>query len=346
MISHRREDEGYSLYSRGTAKEEDTMHATLVNDRKRLVWTEVPDPIPNPNEILVEIHAAALNRADLMQRAGDYPPPPGCPEWMGLEVAGVILDAPAESRWNPGDKVCALLGGGGYAEKVAVPADMALPIPRGLSMAEAAAIPEAFATSYLNLCMEGGMKPGDTVLIQAGASGLGVAAIQLVKALGGKAMTTVGSEKKAEFVRELGADIVVNRKTDDLREAMDAHPVDIAMDCISGPGLGPCIEKMAAGGRWIVIATLGGAKTELDMNLFFRRGIRLIGSTLRSRTPEMKAEVLGGLEALLWEAFSSGTVKPVIHETLPITQAEEAHAILQNRENIGKVVLTVERNAE
>ena len=317
------------------------MHAILIDEQQNLIWSEVPDPIPKADEILVEIHAAALNRADLMQRAGNYPPPPGCPEWMGLEVAGVVLEAPTESRWLAGDKVCALLGGGGYAEKVAVPAGMALPVPEGLSMAEAAAIPEAFATSYLNLCIEGGMKAGDTVLIQAGASGLGMAAIQLVKALGGTVMTTVSTEQKAEFVRGLGADIVINRTIDDLGATMDEHPVDIAMDCISGPGLGQCVTKMAIGGRWIVIATLGGATTEIDMNTFFRRGIKLIGSTLRSRPSQMKAEILAGLEKTLWPAFSSGTIKPVIYKALPITQAEEAHAILERRENIGKVVLTV-----
>ncbi|MBN2295550.1 MAG: zinc-binding dehydrogenase, partial [Pirellulales bacterium] len=228
-----------------------------------------------------------------------------------------------------------------YAERVAVPADMALRIPEGLSMVEAAAIPEAFATSYLNICIEGGMKTGDTVLIQAGASGLGIAAIQLVKTLGGKVMTTVSTEEKAEFVSALGADIVINRTVDDLGAAMDKQPVDIALDCISGPGLGQCIEKMAIGGRWIVIATLGGALTEINMDRFFRRGIKLIGSTLRSRSSQMKADILTGLERNLWQSFSSKEIKPVIYRTLPIAKVEEAHAILQRRENIGKVVLTV-----
>ncbi|MBN2308705.1 MAG: NAD(P)H-quinone oxidoreductase [Candidatus Hydrogenedentes bacterium] len=318
------------------------MHAMLVDAQKNLAWIEVPEPAPRADEAVIQVHAAALNRADLMQRAGDYPPPPGWPEWMGLEVAGVIAGAPAQSRWRVGDKVCALLGGGGYAEKVAVPANMVLPVPEGLSMIEAAAIPEAFATCYLNLCIEAGMQAGDTVLIQAGASGLGTAAIQMVKALGGTVMTTVGSEEKAAFVRDLGADIVVNRNADDLCAVMDAHPVNIAMDCISGPELGRCIEKMAIGGRWIVIAALGGANTQLDMNVFFRRGLRLIGSTLRSRTPEMKGEILSGLERVLWQEFSSGRIKPVIYRSLPIARAEDAHAILQNRENIGKVVLTLE----
>ncbi len=322
------------------------MYAVLIDEEQSLVWTEVPDPAPKDGELLVDIHAAALNRADLLQREGNYPPPPDWPEWMGLEIAGVVVDAPADSRWKAGDNVCALLGGGGYAQRVAVPANMAVRVPEGLSMVEAATIPEAFATSYLNLCIEGGMKAGDTVLIQAGASGLGIAAIQLVKSLGGKVMTTVSTDKKAEFVRGLGADIVVNRTVDDLGEAMDEHTVDVALDCISGPGLGQCIQKMAIGGRWIVIATLGGAMAEIDMNAFFRRGIKLIGSTLRSRPSEMKAEILACLERTLWQSFSSGTIKPVIYKTLPITEAEEAHAILQRRENIGKVVLTVSGNGQ
>lgn len=318
------------------------MHAILVDKQQSLIWSEVPDPAPKENELLIEVHAAALNRADLMQRAGNYPPPPGWPEWMGLEVAGVVLEAPAAGRFRRGDKVCALLGGGGYAEKVAVPADMVLPVPAGLSMAEAAALPEAFATSYLNLCLEGGMKAGDTVLIHAGASGLGIAAIQLAKELGATVMTTVGTEEKARFVRGIGADIVVNRRTDDLGAIMDQYPVNIAMDCVAGAGLGVHVVKMAPGGRWIVIATLGGAKTEIDMNAFFRRGLKLIGSTLRSRSLEMKAQILSGVESLLWEKFATGGLRPVIHQTLPMrTHAEEAHAILQNQENIGKVVLTL-----
>lgn len=316
------------------------MRAVLTAADRSLVWSEVPDPEPGSDEVIIDVHAAALNRADLMQRAGDYPPPPGWPDWMGLEVAGVISHAPAGSRFRIGDRVCALLGGGGYAERVAVPAGMVLPIPEGLTMVQAAAIPEAFATSYLNLCIEGGMQAGDTVLIQAGASGLGMAAIQLVKALDGTVMTTVSTEEKAEFVRSLGADIVVNRTTDDLTAAMDKHPVNIALDCIGGKDLGRCVEKMAVGGRWIVIATLGGATTELDANVFFRRGLRLIGSTLRSRSPEMKADILAGLERLLWPAFTAGTIRPVVYATLPMTRAEEAHAILQKRENLGKVVLT------
>jgi len=317
------------------------MHAVLVDENRSLVWSEVPDPVAKAHEVLIDVRAAALNRADLMQRAGEYPSPPGWPEWMGLEVAGIVREAPPQSRWKSGDKVCALLGGGGYAEQVVVPADMVISVPEGLSMVEAAAIPEVFATSYLNLVIEGSMQAGDTVLIQGGAGGLGMASIQLVRALGGKVMTTVGTDEKAAFVRRLGADFVVNRKRDDLAAMMTEHPVNIALDCVGGPELGRCIEKMAPGGRWIVIATLGGPKTELDMNLFFRRGFKLIGSTLRSRTSAMKAKILAELEARMWPYFSSGTVQSIVYKVLPVTQAEEAHAILQKRENLGKVVLTV-----
>ncbi len=316
------------------------MKAVIIDNEKHLLWSEVPDPVTRENEILVEVHATALNRADLMQREGNYPPPPGWPEWPGLEVAGIVLEAPAHSRWKVGDKVCALLGGGGYAEKVVVPADMALPIPEGLSMAEAAAIPEAFATSYLNLCLEGGMDKGDTVFIQAGASGLGMAAIQLAKALGAKVVTTVGSEDKERFVQELGADVIINRKNEVIAEVLAKHPVDVAMDCVAGPNLGPCLETMARGGRWIVIATLGSPMSELNMLDFFKRGVKLIGSTLRSRSTEMKAEILKGLEERFWPALASGEIKVLIHATLPMTEAEAAHAILERQENLGKVVLT------
>ena len=317
------------------------MYAVLIGEQQELTWREVPDPVRKEDEILVEIHAAALNRADLMQRAGNYPPPPDWPDWMGLEMAGVVLEAPAGGRWKVGDKVCALLGGGGYAEKVALPAFMALPVPEGLSMAEAAALPEAFATSYLNLCLEAGLKAGDTVFIQAGACGLGMAAIQLVKQVGGKVVTTVGSDKKVEFVRSLGADVVINHRKEDVAAVLAEHPADIALDCVCGPGFGPCIETMAKGGRWIAIATLGGEQCEINMKTFFIKGLKLIGSTLRSRPSAMKAQILKGMEDLLWPALAARTVKPVIYQELPITDAAAAHAILERRENIGKVVLNV-----
>lgn len=317
------------------------MYATLVDDKLNLNWSEVPEPITKPNDVLIEIHAAALNRADLLQRVGKYPPPPGWPEWMGLEVAGTVLSAPESGRWKRGDKVCALLGGGGYAQRVAVPQNMVLPIPNGLSMTEAAALPEAFATSYLNLCIEGGMKAGDTVFIPAGASGLGIAAIQLAKAFGAKVITTVSSGEKAQAVKKLGADIIVNRKTDDLGRVLDENPVNIVMDCVGGAGLGKNIEKLAIGGRWILIATLGGESAEIALRPILKRGLKLIGSTLRSRTEEMKGRILSELEKHVWPKIESGSIRPVIYRTFPIEKATEAHAVLEHHENIGKVVLTV-----
>ena len=208
-------------------------------------------------------------------------------------------------------------------------------------MVEAAAIPEAFATSYLNLCIEGGMNAGDTVFIQAGASGLGTAAIQLAKQSGAKVVTTVSSDEKAEFVNKLGADIIIKRKKQNIAEALAKTPVDIALDCVAGPELGACLQTMNRGGRWIVIATLGGIKTELNMLDFFKRGVKLIGSTLRSRTAEMKAEILAGLKDQLWASFSKGETKVIIHKVLPISEVEEAHRILENNENQGKVVLAI-----
>jgi NADPH2:quinone reductase len=319
------------------------MHAILIAEDKSLVWSEVADPVRKDGEVIIDIHAAALNRADLLQREGNYPPPPGWPEWMGLEVAGVVAEAGADSRWNVGDKVCALLGGGGYAERVAVPEGMVLPIPNGISFVEAAAIPEAFATSYLNLCIEGDMQAGDTVFIQAGASGLGMAAIQLAKRLGAKVVTTVGSAEKAQFVRDLGADVVINRKQENIAEVLATHPVDVAMDCVAGPNLGPCLKTMAPGGRWIVIATLGGTISELDMLDFFKRGVKLIGSTLRSRSSELKARILAELEEKLWDTFASGDIKVHVHQILPIVEAEAAHALMQANENLGKIVLQTPR---
>ena len=313
----------------------------LIDAGGRGAKTVVPDPVRREGEVLIEVHAAAVNRADLMQCDGNYPPPPGWPEWPGLEVAGVVLETPDSSRFRPGDRVCALLGGGGYAEKIAVPEGMVLPAPDGLSMEEAAAVPEVFATSYLNFVIEAGMKAGDTVFVQAGASGLGIAAIQLAKCAGCRVVTTVGTPEKAAFVRALGADVVVNHRTDDLGAALDANPPDIVLDCVGGSEFGALFTKMAMRGRWIQIAALGGARSEISLDTVFRKNLRLIGSTLRSRTNEMKREVLRSLEREYWPKFASGAIRPVIFRVLPLEEAAGAHGILRRRENIGKVVLRV-----
>ena len=326
------------------------MKAILVNDDKSLRWDNVPDPQIKPDEVLVEIHAAALNRADLMQREGDYPPPPGCPEWMGLEIAGVVAkmgdEAKAKSDWKIGDKVCALLGGGGYAEYVAVKYDMLMPVPENCSMIEAAAIPEAFATAYLNLFIEGNIKEGNTLLMNAGASGLASVIIPMAKAFGIRVITTVLDDEKANSIKHLNADRVVVTTKEDISQVLkeeleNGHGVDVAIDCLGGEIMGKCIHHLSHGARWIMIAALAGTKTEIDLKNIYVRNVRIIGSTLRSRTPETKAQILSELVKNVFPKIESGEVKPTIHAVLPIQEAEEAHNILYKGKNVGKVVLKV-----
>lgn len=324
------------------------MKAILVNDDRSLRWDNVPDPIVGDYDCLVKIEAAALNRADLMQREGDYPPPPGCPEWMGLEIAGTVVElGKSVTRWKIGDKVCALLGGGGYAQFANVKEDMLMPVPKNCSMVEAAAIPEAFATAFLNLFWEGGLKEGNTLLMNAGASGLASVVIPMAKAFGARVITTVLSDEIAASIKHLNADVVVNTSKEDIvevlkRELENGHGVDVAIDCLGGEIMGKCIHYLTHGARWIMIAALAGQKTEIDLKNIYVRNVRIIGSTLRSRTPEKKAEILASLVEKVWPKVESGEVKPTIYKVLPIEKAEEAHDILYRGENVGKVVLTVE----
>jgi len=326
------------------------MKAILVNDDRSLRWDDVPNPVLGEDDCLIKIEAAALNRADLMQREGDYPPPAGCPEWMGLEIAGTIVEiadgAKQKSNWKIGDKVCALLGGGGYAEYANVKYDMLMPVPKNCSMIEAAAIPEAFATAYLNLFIEGNIKEGDTLLMNAGASGLASVIIPMAKAFGIRVITTVLSDDIAESIRHLGADIVVNTSKYNISEILKGqleggHPVDVAIDCLGGSIMGDCLPYLKHGARWIMIATLAGQFTQIDLKNIYVRNVRIIGSTLRSKSPEIKARILADLVEKVWPKVEKGEVKPTIYKVLPITEAEEAQAILYRGENVGKVVLTV-----
>lgn len=326
------------------------MKAILVNDDRSLRWDDVPNPVLGNEDCLVKIEAAALNRADLMQREGDYPPPEGCPEWMGLEIAGTIVEitdgAKEKSNWKIGDKVCALLGGGGYAEYANVKYDMLMPVPENCSMIEAAAIPEAFATAYLNLFIEGNIKSGDTLLMNAGASGLASVIIPMAKAFGVRVITTVLTEEIANNIQHLNADRVVVTAKEDIAQVLkeeleNGHPVDVAIDCLGGEIMGKCIHYLKHGARWIMIAALAGQKTEIDLKNIYVRNVRIIGSTLRSRTPEMKAYILSELVKNVWPKVASGEVKPTIYKTLPIREAEAAHDILYKGQNVGKVVLTV-----
>ena len=326
------------------------MHAILKGQDEKLHWTEVADPTLREDDVLLEIHAAALNRADLLQRAGQYPPPPGWPEWYGLEAAGVIralgAKAQAEGKWRVGDEVCALLGGGGYAEYVAVPADMLMPIPKGLSMEEAAALPEVFGAAYLFLFIEGRLKAGDTLLMMAGAGGLASVVIPMARAFGARVITTVLNDEQAAAIAPLGAerDVVTSRERleDVMREELDAgHGVDICIDCLGGETVGKCLPYMNRLGRWIMIATLASDVSNVNLKAMYVRGTRLIGTTLRSRSSEEKGQILSSMVSILWPKVESGEIRPTICNVFPIEQAEEAQALMASGRHVGKIVLKV-----
>ena len=323
------------------------MKAVLIDENKNLLWQEVADPIIKDDEVLVKIYAAALNRADLLQRQGKYPSPAGCPEWMGLEISGVVAAVGEKvTQWKIGDRVCALLGGGGYAGYVAVKYDMLMPIPKGLSMTEAAALPEAYATSYLNLFIEGHLEAGKTAFIPAGASGLASVAIPMAKAFGARVITSVLSDEVAEKIKPLGADVIINSTTECVEAVLENEekrgtPVSVSMDCLSGETLGKSLPYMARGGYWVVISTLAGVETTVQLRPLLTKGLHLVGSMLRNRTPEFKAHILSELVSRVWPKIEDGTIKPSIYKVLPITEAEAAHAILERGENVGKVVLSV-----
>ena len=322
------------------------MKAVTIKD-KNLIWTEVEAPRLSPGSVLVKVHAAAVNRADLMQVEGCYPPPPGCPDWPGLEVSGIIAETNGETGgWRVGDRVCALLGGGGYAEYAAVHHSMLMPIPKGVSLTEAAALPEAFATAYLNLFIEGGARAGDTLLMNAGASGLASVIIPMAKAFGMRVITTVLSPEIAASIRHLKADVVVDTSSESIAEVLKEQellgfPLNMAIDCLGGEKLGECLPYVAYGCRWIMIATLAGDISPINMRTVYMKNIRIIGSTLRSKPPEVKAQILAGLVRDVWAKVRSGEVRPTIHAVMPITEAASAHALLRDGLSAGKVVLTV-----
>ncbi len=325
------------------------MKAIVINKDQTLSYTDVPNPVIKDGEVLIEVYASALNRADLLQREGNYPPPPGCPDWPGLEVAGVIKEvSPSVTRWKVGDKVCALLGGGGYAEYVSVTEDMVMPIPKGLSFVEASAIPEVYMTAYLNLFHVGNAKAGETLLMNAGASGLASAVIPMAKAFGLRVITTVLGQDKVKEVAYLKADRVVDTTIEDIAEVLkeeekNGTPVNLAIDCLAGEKLGECLKYVARGSRWIQIASLAGDISQVDFRNIFVKNIRIIGSTLRSKTPEEKGQLLSELVQKTWCKFESGEVKVKIYKTFPLEKADDAQQVLYRGENVGKVVLIVKQ---
>ena len=325
------------------------MKAMLVKNEK-LVMSEVEMPSPKSGEVLIKVHAIGINRADLLQRKGTYPSPTGWPEWPGLEVAGVIAGMSNEAidgaNFKIGDKVCALLGGGGYAEYVCAPVGMVMPMPKNLSFEEASALPEAYATSYLNLFFEGKLQKGQTAFIPAGASGLASVAIPMAKAFGARVITSVLSDDIAEKIKPLGADVIINSTREDVSSVLkceeeNGNPVNVSMDCLCGETLGKSLPYMAEGGYWIVISTLAGTESKVLLRPLLTKGLHLVGSMLRKRSSEYKAKLLSELVEKVWPKLENGEIQPSVYKILPFEQANEAQDILERGENIGKVVLRV-----
>jgi len=326
------------------------MKVVLVDENKSLVIREAEKPTPRDDEILIKIYDVALNRADLLQRKGTYPSPQGWPEWMGLEVSGRVesmgIIAEMESGYKIGDKVCALLGGGGYAEYVCAPYGMVMPMPKNLDFATAASLPEAYATSYLNLFIEGHLKENQTVFIPAGASGLASVAIPMAKSVNSFIITSVLSDDIKEKIKHLGADVIINSKTESTAEVLKAlaekgRPVNVVMDCLSGKTIGESMPYVAEGAYWIVISTLDGTETTVPLRALLTRGVHLVGSMLRKRTSEEKSHILASLVNEIWPKIENGTITPTVYKVLDFEKAQEAHGILERGENIGKVVLRV-----
>ena len=325
------------------------MKVMLVKNEK-LVMSEVEMPSPKSGEVLIKVHAIGINRADLLQRKGTYPSPKGWPEWPGLEVAGVIAGMSNEAidgaNFKIGDKVCALLGGGGYAEYVCAPVGMVMPMPKNLSFEEASALPEAYATSYLNLFFEGKLQKGQTAFIPAGASGLASVAIPMAKAFGARVITSVLSDDIAEKIKPLGADVIINSTREDVSSVLqceeeNGNPVNVSMDCLCGETLGKSQPYMAEGGYWIVISTLAGTESKVLLRPLLTKGLHLVGSMLRKRSSEYKAKLLTELVEKVWPKLENGEIQPSVYKILPFEQANEAQDILERGENIGKVVLRV-----
>lgn len=326
------------------------MKAMLVNNVQKLVLSEVEKPVAKENEVLIRVRAIGLNRADLLQKKGTYPSPKGWPQWPGLEVAGEVEalgeKAALSSKFQIGDRVCALLGGGGYAEYVCAPIGLVMPMPKNLSFEEASTLPEAYATSYLNLFWEGHVKEGQTAFIPAGASGLASVAIPMAKAFGVRVITSVLSEEIAEKIKPLNADIVINSIKEDVAEILKAEeaagrPVNMSMDCLCGETLGKSLPYMAEGGYWVVISTLAGTETNILLRPLLTKGLHLVGSMLRKRSNEEKEALLNELVEKVWPKIEAGMMQPSIYKVLPFEEANEAQDILERGENIGKVVLKI-----
>lgn len=307
------------------------------------VWVDQPSPSCDVGQIRIRVAAAGLNRADLLQRAGHYPPPPGASDTLGLECSGVVIEVGAGSHWQVGDRVCALLAGGGMAEEVVVDARHALPVPEGLTLAEAAALPEVYATAWLNLFQLAGLKPGEKVLLHAGASGVGSAAIQLCKAFGSPSWVSVGSAERLAYCEALGAQGGVIRG-EGLEGLSDFGPFDVILDPVGASYAEYNLNLIARDGRWVCIGLMGGSKAPLDMALLLGKRIQLTGSTLRNRDEQFKADLMAELQREVWPLFAEGRLKPQLEGTFAAKDAEAAFAALASNQVAGKVVLILDES--
>ncbi|MFI9284089.1 NAD(P)H-quinone oxidoreductase [Streptomyces werraensis] len=327
------------------------MHAITIPEPggpEALVWGEVPDPVVGEGEVLVDVVATAVNRADILQRQGFYDPPPGTSPYPGLECSGRVAQVgPGVSGWAVGDEVCALLSGGGYAEKVAVPAGQLLLVPEGIGVDRAAALPEVVCTVWSNVFMVAHLRPGETFLVHGGSSGIGTMAVQLAKAVGAKVAVTAGTEEKLERCAELGADILINYREQDfvaeLREATDGKGADVILDNMGAKYLDRNVQALAVNGRLVIIGMQGGVKGELNIGALLAKRAAITATTLRARPVEEKAAIVAAVREHVWPLVSGGHVRPVIDREIPMPDAAEAHRVVEDSSHIGKVLLVTPR---
>jgi putative PIG3 family NAD(P)H quinone oxidoreductase len=310
-----------------------------------LTVSEVEDPTPGPGEVVIDVVATAVNRADTLQRQGHYPAPPGASDVIGLECSGTVSAVGADvERWAAGDRVCALLAGGGYAEKVAVPAGQVMPVPDGIDLATAGALPEVACTVWSNVFMVAGLQADETLLVHGGAGGIGTMAIQLAHALGARVVATAGSAEKLELCRSLGADVTVNyRELDfvaEIRAATDGRGADVILDNMGASYLGRNVEALATEGRLVIIGMQGGSKGELDIGKLLRKRGAVVATSLRARPLEEKAAICAAVVEHVWPLVADGSIRPVVHTALPLEQAAQAHRLMEESGHVGKIVLT------
>ncbi|MEU3514343.1 NAD(P)H-quinone oxidoreductase [Streptomyces sp. NPDC006654] len=323
------------------------MHAITIPEPggpEALVWDEVPDPVPGEGEVLVEVVASAVNRADIMQRQGYYDPPPGASAYPGLECSGRIAAlGPNVSGWSVGDEVCALLAGGGYAERVAVPAGQLLPVPEGVDLRWAAALPEVVSTVWSNVFMIAHLRPGETLLVHGGSSGIGTMAIQLGKAVGAKVAVTAGTKEKLDFCAELGADVLVNYREQDFVEevkaATEGAGADVILDNMGAKYLDRNVQALAANGRLAIIGMQGGVKGELNIGALLAKRAAISATSLRARPLAEKAAIVAAVREHVWPLIAQGHVRPVVDRELPMAEAAQAHRVVEASDHIGKVLL-------